>query len=136
MASQLPRDVEAKIKGTVVGIEGGLESAASRKLLAAIKRELNDHGHALDKGNRDIERIEKVAIVSEQIEKLAPFPNQANMDPSVSCKEEGWDDLSEKSVSYVQRGRYQRGDHLERDPFQDNPVFYMRRQSFLAFLSK
>ena len=50
-----------------------------------------------------------MAIVSEQIEKLAPLPRQANREPPISCKEEGLDDLSEKSVSYVQRGRYPRG---------------------------
>ena len=33
--------------------EGDLESAASRKLLTDIKRELIDRGHALDKGNFD-----------------------------------------------------------------------------------
>ena len=67
VASQLPREVEAKIEGTVTGIEGYLESAASRKLLVDIKRELNGHGHPLNKGNRDLERIVKVASVSEQL---------------------------------------------------------------------
>ena len=67
VASQLPRDVESKIKATVVSAEGDLESAASRKLLTDIKRELIDRGHALDKGNIELERIVKVAAVSDQV---------------------------------------------------------------------
>ena len=75
VASQLPRAVEGKIKAAVVGADGDLESAASRKLLTDIKRELNDHGHALDKGNIDLERIVKVAAVSDQISADTPEPD-------------------------------------------------------------
>ena len=44
-----------------------MESAAGRKLLTDIKRELVDRGHALDKGNIDLERIVEVAAVSDQV---------------------------------------------------------------------
>ena len=75
VASQLPRSVEGKIKATVVGADGDLESPASRKLLTDIKRELNDHRHALDKGNIDLERIVKVVAVSDPISADTPEPD-------------------------------------------------------------
>ena len=91
VASQLPRDVEAKIKGTVLEVGGDLESADSRKLLADIKRQLNDRGHALDMGCRDFERIVKVAALSDT----------ADDDPSEADKEK--DEISERSIAYTQQ---------------------------------
>ena len=94
VASQLPPDVEGKIKATVVGADGDLESAASRKLLTDIKRELKDHGHALDKCNIDLERIVKVAAVSYQVSADTPEPDS-----------EAGLATHEQSVAYTQHKR-------------------------------
>ena len=81
VASQLPRDVESKVKGAVVGIVGDLEIAESRELLVNIKRELRNGGHSLEKGYRDVERVTKVASLSEH-EKMSFGSTPANADLS------------------------------------------------------
>ena len=102
IASQLPRDVESKIKGTVVEIDSDLEGAASRKLLTDIKRLLNDHGHALDKGSLDIEQIVKVASLSAQ----------PSTEPPVSDGEEELD-APGRTITYTQQDEIGEVEHTK-----------------------
>ena len=81
VASQLLRDVDSKVKCAVVGIVGDLESAESRELLVNIKRELRNGEHSLEKGYRDVERVTKVASLSEQ-EKMSFGSTPTNADLS------------------------------------------------------
>ena len=64
IAGQLPREVEAKIKKTVINIAPELEGEDGRKMLIAIKRELQEKGYSLDCGNRNLEREEKIVVAT------------------------------------------------------------------------
>ena len=66
IAAQLPRDVETKIKATIVGIAPELDGPDGRKLLIAIKKELQEKGYSPDCGSRKCEVIEKVAIIEKE----------------------------------------------------------------------
>ena len=65
LAAQLPRDVQARVKDKVRDIGDELEGDQGRELIQVVKRELTEHGHLLNKGNRDFEGIAKVAVVSK-----------------------------------------------------------------------
>ena len=65
VASQLPRDVQARVKDRVKAIGDDLEGDQGRELIQVVKRELTEHGHPLNRGNRDFEGIAKVAVISK-----------------------------------------------------------------------
>ena len=69
VTSQLSRDVESKIKETV---ELLVDAKLMQKLLVGAKCTLIDHGHALDKGSRDVEQIVKVASISDELKHEQP----------------------------------------------------------------
>ena len=74
VASQLPRDVQTRVKERVRAIGDDLEGDQGRELIQVVKRELTEHGHPLNRGNRDFEGIAKVAVISnlERIRSLRP----------------------------------------------------------------
>ena len=63
IAAQLLRAVESKIKSTVADIDPGLDGKGGRDFLISVKKDLMEKGYALDCGNRDFERIERVANI-------------------------------------------------------------------------
>ena len=65
LVAQLPRDVQARVKDRVRDIGDDLEGNQGRELIQVVNCELTEHGHLPNKGNRDFERIAKVAVVSK-----------------------------------------------------------------------
>ena len=65
LASQLPKDIQRKVRDKVRDVAGYIEGADGRGLIKTIKLELTERGYPLNLGNKDFERIKKVAVLSE-----------------------------------------------------------------------
>ena len=81
-------------KDKVRGIGDDLEGDQGRELIQVVKRELTEHGHPLNKGNRDFEGIAKVAVVS----KLEVYAETASTNETDS--EEKFAPIFRNTVSY------------------------------------
>ena len=68
LASQLPKDIQSKVRDKVKGVDDNIEGADGRRLITTIKRELVERGYPLDLGNKDFEMIKKVAVLSDAAE--------------------------------------------------------------------
>ena len=62
LASELPRDIQTRIKTEVAGINDSLEHEDAHKLIRTVRNELTEKGYALDKGNRNFAAVSKVAL--------------------------------------------------------------------------
>ena len=68
LTSQLPKDIQGKVRGKVRDVADDIEGVDGRDLIKTIKLELTERGHPLDVRNKDFEKIEKVAVLSETTE--------------------------------------------------------------------
>ena len=65
VSSQLPKEVQNRVKGTVTAINEDLEHADAFKLIAEIKETLTDRGFALNLGSRNGQPTNTIATVKE-----------------------------------------------------------------------
>ena len=68
LASQLPKDIQSKLRDKVRDVNDDIEGVDGRELIRLVKRELVERGYPLDLGNKDFEKIRRVAVVSEAVE--------------------------------------------------------------------
>ena len=108
IAAQLPRDVETKIKATIVGIAPELDGPDCRKLLIAIKKELQEKGYSPDCGSRKCEAIEKVAVIEKEHTDSSPNISFEGRSEKFDMESTVYSTNYQPSHKYPQRNRPQR----------------------------
>ena len=80
LASQLPKDIQSKLRDKVRDVDDDIEGVDGRELIKRVERELVERGYPLDLRNKDFEKIRRVAVLSEAVEPTSACQTCQNND--------------------------------------------------------
>ena len=110
LASQLPKDIQSKLRDKVRDVNDDIEGVDGRELIRLVKRELVERGYPLDLGNKDFEKIRRVAVVSEAVE------------PASACQTNDSTELLPPGDEMVAYAKTNRTPKWNRQPRQSMPT--------------